>query len=136
MSTSNEIRSVAEVFAYTLEAVTLALYAENKQTTMKEVAASVITELSKVGVYLHDSPHPPTETTTAIEQAREYLRKSKTEHARTGAQSAAAVCLQGILTIMIAQQEHSEANEFAGISLPEEQSTPMQGLWGGGGAKG
>ena len=132
-----------EAFTEVLENVTLSLYATNKQTNMKEVATQVLSTLNQFGWQLYPVEGAKVRSAKAIEEAREYLARSKSEHVRTGAQSSMAYALQGILGILIEQQENSwdaPCDCFAGMPkidlAKEDDDMPDQGLWGGKGARG
>jgi hypothetical protein len=143
---TDETPDVTAVFTEVLEGITIALYAQNKKTTMKDVAAAVLTDLGKRGIGLYPVDGAKVEHAKAIEECREYLARSKSEHVRVGAQSAMAYAAQGILAALILQQESqfdTPCDCFAGmpdmapVLLQEKESDePNMGIWGGGGAKG
>jgi hypothetical protein len=122
-----------EAFTETLENITLSLYAQDKQTNMKAVAIGVLSTLRDFGWELVKSDG---QSTNGIEEAKEALARSKRDHVRTGAQSAVAYALQGILAILIEQQQNSGLDApFLG-DLDSPFKGPDEKLWGGEGARG
>lgn len=121
-----------EAFAEVLENITLSLYAQDKQTNMKAVAIGVLSTLRDFGWTLTRG-----DDGSAVQEAREALARSKSEHVRTGAQSAVAYAVQGILAILIGQQENSSGLDapFLG-DLDSPFKGPDEKLWGGEGARG
>jgi len=111
-----------DAFVEVLESVTMSLYATDRKTNMRTVATEVLTVLGQFGWELRkineDNP---------IDDARKLLAESKAMKSSTQA-------LQGILTVLIAQQENPY---YVYASSPaEDNDTPDQGLWGGQGARG
>jgi hypothetical protein len=77
----------------------------NKVRMKDDVARAIVDAIDAHGLVAYRAQGPKVRQATAIAEAREHLRASESRFIRVGAQAAMAEALQGILVLMIEQQE-------------------------------
>jgi hypothetical protein len=116
---SDEKPLASPVDAYALLARSFdTIMVRRKQTSSDELAKLAVDTLAAHGLTVYQTDGPKVRQAKAIDEARKLLRESKTAFARTGAAAAQASALQGILTLMIEQQESqwdTPCDCFAGL---------------------